>query len=61
VLGSYVAATCEPTAKMFQDTSPTGPGYCTIAAYASDNPGYDTDATPAKRPRKALVRVGPAC
>ncbi|MHA6761824.1 hypothetical protein [Streptacidiphilus sp. PAMC 29251] len=61
VLGNYNLATCESTFTMIQDTSPTGPGYCTEAAWASDNPGYNADATPAKRPKKVQVSVGPAC
>lgn len=61
VLGSYNAATCEPTFQMLQDTSPTGAGYCTEAAWGSDNPGYNADATPAKRLKKIQVEVGPAC
>ncbi len=46
---------------MVQRTSPNVPGACTEAAWASDNPGYNADATPAKRLKKVQVAVGPAC
>lgn len=61
VLGSYNLTTCEPTFKWLQETSPTEPGNCTEAAWASDNPGYNADAEPAKQPRKVQMAVGPAC
>jgi hypothetical protein len=53
--------TCEPTMEWFKHTSPTKAGYCTEAAWASDNPGYITDAEPAKRLKKVQVAIGPAC
>lgn len=61
VLGNYDLATCESTFQWLQQTSPTGPGYCTEAAWASDNPGYNADATPAKRLKKVQLAIGPAC
>lgn len=61
VLGNYNAATCETTFKWLQDSSPAGPGYCTEAAYARDNPGYDVDASPAPHPKGVRVAVGGAC
>ncbi|MFE2971873.1 hypothetical protein ACFXKC_51605 [Streptomyces sp. NPDC059340] len=61
VLGNYYLATCETTFQSLTHTSPTGPGYCTEAAWASDNPGYNADATPAKRLKKVQVVIGPAC
>ncbi|WP_369043483.1 hypothetical protein [Streptomyces sp. Midd1] len=60
-LGGYNLATCETTFDSLQHTSPTQAGYCTLAAWASDNPGYDTDSTPAKRPKAVQVSVGPDC
>lgn len=60
-LGEYSIATCRTTFEDLPATSPTQDGYCTLAAWASDNPGYNTDATPAKRPKKVQVSVGPAC
>jgi hypothetical protein len=61
VLGNYDLVTCETTFKSLTHTSPTGPGYCTEAAWASDNPGYNADASPAKRIKNAQVVIGPAC
>ncbi|MER7182930.1 hypothetical protein ABT404_26250 [Streptomyces hyaluromycini] len=61
VLGNYDLVLCETTFQSLTHTSPTGAGYCTEAAYASDNPGYDAEATPAKRLKKVQVAVGPAC
>ncbi|MET7746181.1 hypothetical protein [Streptomyces sp. NPDC005385] len=60
-LGGYNLATCETTFDSLRHTSPTQAGYCTLAAWASDNPGYDTEATPAKRPKAVQVSVGPDC
>lgn len=61
VLGNYDLVTCETTFQSLQETSPTDAGYCTEAAWASDNPGYNADATPAKRLKKVQVVIGPAC
>lgn len=60
-LGNYNLATCEPTFDWLQEASPMDPGYCTTAAWASDNPGYNTDASPAKPLKKVQVAYGPAC
>ncbi|MFC8676700.1 hypothetical protein ACFUEN_28945 [Streptomyces griseorubiginosus] len=61
IVGNYTLATCKTTFEDLPDTSPTEAGYCTLAAWASDNPGYNADARPAKRPKKVQVAVGPAC
>ncbi|MEU8591330.1 hypothetical protein AB0C59_30700 [Streptomyces sp. NPDC048664] len=61
VVGEYDLTHCEPTFQNITHTSPTEPGYCTEAAWASDNPGYDADARPAKHLKKVQVTVGPAC
>lgn len=61
VLGNYNLATCQTTFDMVRTTSPTEAGACTEAAWASDNPGYNTDAEPAARPKKVQVAIGPAC
>jgi cytoskeletal protein RodZ len=61
VLGSYNAATCESTFKSLKDTSPTGPGYCTEAGWASDNPGYNAEAEPAMRLKNVQVSIGAGC
>lgn len=61
VLGSYSPADCRSTFEMLEGTSPTEAGYCTKAAYASDNPGYNADASPAAPLKKVQLSVGPAC
>jgi hypothetical protein len=61
VVGNYNLVSCETTFHELQHTSPTGPGYCTEAAWASDNPGYNADADVPQRPKKVQVAVGPAC
>ncbi|MET9222365.1 hypothetical protein ABZX65_26875 [Streptomyces sp. NPDC003300] len=61
VVGNWNQADCRSTFDTLPDESPTGPGFCTEAAWVSDNPGYDADATPAKRPKKVQVSAGPAC
>ncbi|MFD9651739.1 hypothetical protein [Streptomyces mirabilis] len=61
VLGDHGAADCKSTFEMLQSTSPTEAGYCTKAAYASDNPGYNADASPAAPLKKVQLAVGPAC
>ncbi|MGI5136619.1 MULTISPECIES: hypothetical protein [unclassified Streptomyces] len=60
-LGNYNLETCESTFQWLKHASPTGPGYCTEAAWASDNPNYNVDAEPAKRLKKVQVTIGPAC
>lgn len=59
-LGDVSLATCETTLDMLKETSPTGPGNCTIAAWADDNPGYNVDAATPRRPKKAVETIG-AC
>ncbi|WP_405671443.1 hypothetical protein [Streptomyces sp. NBC_01530] len=61
VVGNYDLMRCETTFKSLPSSSPTQAGYCTEAAWASDNPGYNADATPAKSLKKVQVSVGPAC
>ncbi|WP_158697317.1 hypothetical protein [Streptomyces hokutonensis] len=61
VVGNYDLVNCETTFRSLPRSSPTQAGYCTEAAWASDNPGYNADATPAKRLKKVQVAVGPAC
>jgi hypothetical protein len=61
VLGSEGGADCRDTFRTLASTSPTGAGYCTEAAWASDNPGYDADTEPAKRLKHVQVAVGAGC
>lgn len=37
------------------------PGYCTTAAWLSDNPGYDVNAVPAPPLKKVQAQAGAAC
>jgi hypothetical protein len=60
-LGSRGGADCSSTFDSIRTTSPTGDGYCTEAAWASDNPGYNADADPAAPLQHVVVSVGPAC
>lgn len=57
-LGGTDPAHCVLTFDSLKTSSPTGAGYCTQAAWASDNVGYDPDATPAPRLKKIQVSIG---
>lgn len=68
-LGSYDSAECrregrQSTLDQLQQTSPTGDGYCTLVAWASDNPGYEEQyiygatAQGAPRPKHVILSVG---
>lgn len=61
ILGSWEIGTCKSTFDSLQQTAPKDAGYCTWAAYGSDNPGYNADETPAKPLKKVVLAVGPAC
>lgn len=50
---------CEETVLQLERTSPKGSGYCTTAAIASDNPGYDLDTAPPLK--HVILAVGGAC
>jgi hypothetical protein len=52
---------CESTFDLIAKTSPTGAGYCTTAAWARDNPGYDPNADPAPPLKKVVLAVGGSC
>jgi hypothetical protein len=60
-LGGVDPAKCRSTFKYVEATSPTGAGYCTEAAWAKDNPGYNVDAERAAPLKNVQVKVGPAC
>lgn len=57
-LGGTDPEHCVLTFNSLQTSSPTGIGYCTEAAWASDNPGYNADATPAPPLKKVQVKIG---
>lgn len=52
----------DPSAQInLVNSSPKAKGYCTQVARATDNPGYNTDATPAPPLHKVIAQVGDAC
>jgi hypothetical protein len=53
--------TCDTSVQMMIATAPKGPGFCTQAALASDNPGYNADASPAPPLKKVVASTGAAC
>jgi hypothetical protein len=61
VLGGADLATCTSTLDELQSDSPAGAGYCTQAAWAADNPGYNADLTPAPPLKHIVLAVGSAC
>ena len=52
---------CLTSAEMMIATAPTEAGNCTQVAYASTNPGYNPDATPAPPLKKVIAQAGPGC
>lgn len=61
VIGDVNLALCVPTVDTIVQMTPAGPGYCTVIARLADNPRYNADAVPAKRPQHALATYGSAC
>jgi len=57
-LGGTDPEHCVLTFDTLKTSSPTGAGYCTEAAWASDNAGCDPNATPAPRLKKVQVVIG---
>ncbi|GAB4662594.1 hypothetical protein MOKP64_49240 [Mycobacterium avium subsp. hominissuis] len=57
-VGDADLSQCKPTVDTWPAGEPTGPGYCSKIAWASDNPGYDTDARPAPPLKKVIEAVG---
>lgn len=57
-LGGTDPEHCVLTFDTLKTSSPTGAGYCTQAAWAADNPGYDVNATPAPLLKKVRVTIG---
>jgi hypothetical protein len=67
-MGSYRTGNgCQPTVDLLRQTSPTGPGYCTTVALASDNPGYEEQYIYAPSPPPApplqhvILAIGGGC
>jgi hypothetical protein len=57
-VGDADLSQCKPTVDTWPANEPTGPGYCSKIAWASDNPGYDTDVRPAPPLKKVVEEVG---
>jgi hypothetical protein len=57
-VGDVDGVNCKPTLDDWKAGEPTGPGYCAKIAWASDNPGYDTDVRPAPALKKVIDGVG---
>lgn len=57
-LGGTDPEHCVLTFDSLKTSSPTGAGYCTQAAWLSDNVGYNPDATPAPKLKKVQVSIG---
>jgi hypothetical protein len=49
---------CKPTLDTWRDDQPTGVGYCSKIAWASDNPGYNVDARPVLPLKNVIDEVG---
>ena len=47
--------------KTLKAQTSTLPGFCTIVASLTGNPGYNIDAVPARKPKRILGEAGAAC
>jgi hypothetical protein len=52
---------CLTSVEMIIATAPTEAGNCTQVGYTAGNPGYDPNATPARRLGNVAAQAGPAC
>ena len=53
---------CKPTVDEIASTLPVGDAhYCIEIAYATDNPGYNADASPAPKLKKVFRQFGNKC
>lgn len=57
-LGGTDPEHCVLTFDSLRTSSPTEAGYCTEAAWASDNAGYDPNAVPAPPLKKVQIIIG---
>jgi hypothetical protein len=60
-IGNVDLSDCTPTLQDFAQTAGQAQGECTAIALASDNPGYNPDASPALPLRKVIKKAGPGC
>jgi hypothetical protein len=52
---------CLTSVQMMIASAPQIAGNCTQVGYVVDNPGYNPDATPARRLKHVAAQSGPAC
>jgi hypothetical protein len=60
-IGNVDLAHCASSLDDFRQTAGQADGECTTIALASDNPGYDPNATPAPALHKIIESAGPGC
>lgn len=60
-LGDVDEINCQSTFDSLKAETPSGPGYCTQAAWLSDNPNYNVDAVPAPPLKKIQAQAGQGC
>lgn len=60
-LGSVNLGNCTLSFDDLAQETSTDAGYCTTAAWATDNPGYDINAVPAAPLKKVQAQAGAAC
>ena len=58
---NYRTNTCQDGITFVLSGVSDQPGYCVQVAEASDNPGYNPDASPAPRLKKVVASKGSAC
>jgi hypothetical protein len=49
---------CRPALDTWRALGPNGPGYCSKIAWATDNPGYVANVSPAAPLKKVIDEVG---
>jgi hypothetical protein len=57
-LGGTDPEHCVWTMDSLKTSQPSGPGYCSQVAWASDNPGYDADTVPAPPLKNVQETIG---
>lgn len=60
-VGNADYATCTTMLSNFAATAGQASGECTTVALASDNPGYNVNATPASPLKDVIESAGPGC
>jgi hypothetical protein len=60
-IGDVDLENCTPALQDFTAEAGQAPGECTSIAKASDNPGYNVNATPAPPLKDVIESAGPGC